>query len=87
VRFLLSFNTQVMEENEINVVSNVEFADMDSAELKKMASMTVYVVQTGDTLWKIAKRYNTAMDELESVNGIEGNRVVPGQKLLVLKKV
>jgi LysM repeat protein len=48
----------------------------------------VYVVQAGDTLWKIAKRYNTAIDELLAVNDIEHpSRMTVGQKLLILKVV
>ncbi len=87
VRFLLTFNTQVIEEKETNVITGINFNDMDADELANMASMTVYVVQSTDTLWKIAKRYNTPLDELLSVNEIENPaRVTPGQKLLILKK-
>jgi len=87
VRFQLSFNTQVIEEQEVHVVNHIAFDDMDMSELDKMASMTVYIVQNGDTLWTIAKRYNTAIDELLSVNETEGHKIVPGQKLLIMKKV
>ena len=87
VRFQLSFNAQVIEEQEVHVINHVTFEDMDMAELDKMASMTVYIVQKEDTLWTIAKRYNTAIDELMSVNELEGHLIVPGQKLLILKKV
>jgi hypothetical protein len=88
VRFLLTFNTFVSEEKEVNIINNIEFTDMDPSILNGMASMTVYVVQPGDTLWKIAKRYNTAIDELLSVNDIENpTKIFNGQKLLILKKI
>ena len=87
VRFQLSFNAQVIEEQEVHVINHVAFEDMDMAELDKMASMTVYIVQKDDTLWTIAKRYNTAIDELMAVNDLEGHKIVQGQKLLILKKV
>jgi len=87
VRFQLTFNAQVTEEKEVHVINHIEFSDMDLEELDKMASMTVYVVQSGDTLWTIAKRYNTAIDELVSVNELDGHSLSPGQKLLILKKV
>ena len=61
---------------------------MDRAEIDGMASMTVYVIQPGDTLWKVAKRYNTSIDEILAINDIEDpDRVYPGQKLLILKKI
>ena len=87
VRFQLSFNVQVIEEQEVHVINHIAFEDMDMSELDKMASMTVYIVQNGDTLWTIAKRYNTSIDELMSVNELEGHKVGAGQKLLILKKV
>ena len=87
IRLQLSFNAQVIEEQEIHVINHIDFDDMDMSELDKMASMTVYIVQNGDTLWTIAKRYNTPIDELLSINELEGHKIVPGQKLLILKKV
>jgi len=51
---------------------------------KKRASITIYVVQSGDTLWKIAKKYNTTMQEVARVNGIEDSNVIKvSQKLII----
>ncbi|MDR1638769.1 MAG: DUF3794 domain-containing protein [Clostridiales bacterium] len=87
VRFLLTFNTQVVEEKTVEVISDVEFVPLDQSYLDNMASLTVYIVQPGDSLWKIAKKYNTSIDEMLSVNDIDNPaKVYPGQKLLILKK-
>ena len=87
VRFLLTFNTQVIEEEEARIIHNIEFADLSPETLAGMASMTVYIVQQGDTLWKIAKKYNTAIDELLAINDIEHpGKITPEQKLLILKR-
>jgi len=87
VRFQLNFNVQVIEDQEVHVINHITFEDMDMSDLDKMSSMTVYIVQNGDTLWTIAKRYNTSIDELLSVNELEGHKINSGQKLLILKKV
>ena len=51
---------------------------------KKKASITIYVVQSGDTLWKIAKKYNTTMQEVARVNQIEDPNVIKvSQKLII----
>lgn len=51
---------------------------------KKNASVTIYVVQNGDSLWKIAKRYSTTVDNLLGVNEIEDQNVIsPGQKIII----
>ena len=87
VRFQLTFSTQVVSEEETEIIGDVEITDMDPEVLAGQPSMTVYVVQPGDSLWKIAKRYNTPLDELLAVNELDGpGRVAPGQKLLMMKK-
>ena len=47
-----------------------------------------YVVQSGDTLWDLAKKFNTTVDDIVELNDIENpDLIYPGQKLLILKKV
>jgi LysM repeat protein len=55
---------------------------------KKKASITIYVVQSGDTLWKIAKKYNTTILEIARVNQIEDPNVIKvSQKLIIPGRV
>ncbi|MDR1687720.1 MAG: DUF3794 domain-containing protein [Clostridiales bacterium] len=87
LRFLLCFNTSVSEELECSMITDIEFTEMDKEQLDKMPSMIIYVVQQGDTLWKIAKKYNTTIDELSSINEIDSpSKIYAGQKFLVLKR-
>ncbi|MCL2604197.1 MAG: DUF3794 domain-containing protein [Defluviitaleaceae bacterium] len=86
-RFMLTFNTQVIEEEEARIINDISFANFDDSVMNAMASMTVYVAQSGDNLWHIAKRYNVPLDELLAVNDIEyAAKLMPGHKLLILKK-
>jgi hypothetical protein len=88
LKFSLSFNTQVSQELETNFIIDVNFQALDSEFLENMSSMTIYVVAKGDTMWSIAKRYNTSIDEIMAVNDIENpSKLAIGQKLLILKKV
>lgn len=51
-----------------------------------MAGAVIYMVQKGDSLWKIAKRYRTTVDDILAVNEIENPEMIyPGQKLLIIK--
>lgn len=48
------------------------------------AEQTVYVVQSGDSLWKIAESYGISVDALVEANGISRDDVIhPGQKLII----
>ncbi|MCL2363586.1 MAG: DUF3794 domain-containing protein [Defluviitaleaceae bacterium] len=85
VRFMLTFNTRVIHETEARIINNVSITDPDEIN-RNDASLIVYLVQNDDTLWSIAKRYNTPLDTLLSTNGIEANApLTPGQKLLLVK--
>ena len=42
-----------------------------------------YVVQNGDSLWKIANKYGITVDELKSLNGLTSNNLTVGQILEV----
>ena len=42
-----------------------------------------YVVQSGDSLWKIANKYGITVDELKSLNGLTSNNLSVGQILEV----
>jgi LysM repeat protein len=52
-------------------------------------SMLFYLVQPGDTLWKIARRYNTTMDSITIENRVidPEKEIIPGKKLLIPKKL
>lgn len=40
-----------------------------------------YTVRSGDSLWSLAKRYDTTVDRIKRDNGLGGNTLQPGQHL------
>ena len=45
-------------------------------------------MKKGDTLWNIAKRYGSTVDDIVRTNGIENeNMIIPGQKLFIPRYV
>ncbi|MCG1027002.1 LysM peptidoglycan-binding domain-containing protein [Virgibacillus halodenitrificans] len=43
------------------------------------ADAASYKVQSGDSLWSIAQKYNTSISQLRSINGISGDLIFPNQ--------
>lgn len=47
-------------------------------------SIIMYIVKKGDSLWKIAKRFGSTIDDIVRANGIEDeNKIDVGQKLFI----
>ena len=67
-------------------MTNVSEQPLDYEELQKIPGIVGYIVKDGDTLWSIAKRYFTTVDDIRDQNeGIE--EVKPGDKLLIVKEI
>ena len=50
------------------------------------ASTGDYIVEPGDTLWNISKRFNITVDELKAANNLETNLLSVGQVLVIPNK-
>ena len=42
-----------------------------------------YIVQRGDTLYSISKKFNVSINKLKELNNLESNTILPGQKLII----
>jgi N-acetylmuramoyl-L-alanine amidase len=47
---------------------------------------SVHWVSKGESLWLISQWYKTPMDQIRSYNGLSGNAIFPGQKLVIPDK-
>jgi len=74
----------ILTQNETETfVTAVSLSEKENAE--KTSSITVYFVQNGESLWDIAKRYETSVDLICEANGIKQTDSVSGKKLIVPK--
>jgi LysM repeat protein len=48
-----------------------------------LADSQTYVVQPGDTIFKISVRFGVSMDAIRAANGISGNLIYSGQTLII----
>ena len=64
--------------------AKVETKSQPKSEPAPKPSFTTYTVRKGDTLWEIAQKYKTTVNELVRLNKIKNpNLIYPGQKLKV----
>ena len=77
----LEVNTKSYRNSNINIIDQIENTGEKEQE---DYSVIMYIVKKGDTLWEIAKRFNTTVDEIVRVNGIENPDVLDvGQKIFI----
>ncbi len=87
LKLILGCTAKVYGKNSIDVVKAVEETDI-SENIKNMPSIVIYTVQNNDTLWKIAKRYNTTAENIVEINDMEEeNNIKPGMKILIPKRM
>ncbi|NGX57917.1 MAG: D-gamma-glutamyl-meso-diaminopimelic acid endopeptidase CwlS [Chlamydiae bacterium] len=60
-----------------------QLARMQVAEPAREKREMLYVVQEGDSLWKIARLHGIQVDELKSCNQLESDRICPGKILKI----
>ncbi|QUH25330.1 DUF3794 and LysM peptidoglycan-binding domain-containing protein [Serpentinicella alkaliphila] len=69
----------------VEVVSGVEELD-EIKNLSQKPSLTIYFYQKGDSLWKVAKRYNTTVKQLMETNNIDSPEDVKAGDHLIIEK-
>lgn len=80
---VVSVETRLHRNVNVNLVSNVQ---EDGNRENQDYSLIIYIVQKGDTMWKIAKEFGTTVDEISKVNNFdESAQITCGQKLFICK--
>jgi len=79
------YNTSV---DEIKKLNNLTSNNLSIGQVLKLPSqntsntdIVTYTVKSGDSLWNIAGRYNTTVDEIKSLNNLTNNNLSIGQVL------
>ena len=68
VKVDILFNISLSKSTEINVIDDIKEEENRNVN---SCSLVIYYVKEGDTLWKIAKRFGSTVEEIARINGIE----------------
>lgn len=83
VKANIQINSKVLFAVNKEIVSDIKESEEEEQQPKK-ASITIYVIGKGDTLWNLAKKYKTTIEKIKEMNELEDeNLLIPGEKLLI----
>ena len=82
IKATIILSGKILYEVNKEFISDIVEEEGDMPE--KKASITIYVVGAGDTLWDLAKKYNTTVSDLIKINKVEDTEhIEEGQKLII----
>ncbi|MBQ9658069.1 MAG: DUF3794 domain-containing protein [Clostridia bacterium] len=78
------FDVNAYENQQLNIIDEID----EEEDSMQDYSVIVYIVKKGDTLWEIAKRFKTTVDDIVRVNGIENpDQILAGEKIYIPRTV
>ena len=81
----MQFNIGISKTEKISIIDDLEVKE---CRQNNIYSMIIYFVKPGDTLWKIAKKFRSTVEDIARVNGIEDeNKIYVGQQLYIPKYI
>lgn len=87
VKAVVSLDLLVLQPVEQTVIRQVTLEPLDEEKLRQSPGIVGYLVQEGDTLWDIAKRFRTTMGKIREGNNLTGETVSPGDCLILMKEI
>ena len=74
--------TTILEKNlDVQIIDEIK---QDESRFLNTYSMVIYLVKPGDTLWKIAKKFGSTIEEIARINGIEIiDKINVGEQLFI----
>lgn len=87
IKAIIALDILVLQPVCETVVTNVTVEPIDFQKLQQLPGIVGYIVQPGDSLWSIARRFHTTVDNIMNTNGLTDSQVQPGQRLILIKEV
>ncbi len=86
VKAVLAFDAFLRRPVSAEVITSVELRPADPEKLRKSPGIVGHIVQSGEDLWGLAKKYMTTVESIMKTNGLESEKIKTGDKLLIFKE-
>ena len=86
VKAEISLDTIAFQRQTGKAIVDAKELPFDEEAFSKLPGMVVYIVKKGDTLWNIAKKYDTTVQHLVEMNDLESEEVRGGERIFIAKE-
>jgi len=86
-KITLSLCALVFTGNTQYAITGITENPLDMKKFNDMPGLAGFIAGPGDTLWDIAKEYNTTPESIMELNGLASNQINKGDRLLLMKIV
>ncbi len=80
---LFIYDHEVVAPNQVKSKVEETVAEIEVLESKNSNKAGVYVVQKGDTLYSLSKRFNTTVENIKEINNLKDNSLSIGQEIKI----
>lgn len=80
---LFIYDHEVVAPNQVKSKVEETVAEIELLESKNSNKAEVYVVQKGDTLYSLSKRFNTTVENIKEINNLKDNSLSIGQEIKI----
>lgn len=87
VKMVISLDASIFKSENIQVVTQVREEPLDFEKIEAMPGMTGHVIEEGDSIWTLAKKYYASPEDIREVNGLKGDELPVGQPILIMKNM
>lgn len=86
IRAMLNCSALVLGKQTLSLVQDIREKPLDPAKIRNLPGIVCCRIQPGDTLWELAKKYYTTVEDIRTLNGLE-SEPEPGRNVFLVKKV
>ena len=87
IKAVVSLDLLVLQPVSQPVIVEAMERPLDMEKLQALPGIVGYIVQNGDTMWDVAKRFNTTVEHVMKANGLTSDQVKTGDRILLVKDV
>lgn len=86
IKAVLAFDIFLRKIVPVEMITEVRIEPLDMETLAGRPGIVGHIVQEGEDIWGLAKKYMTTVEGIMEVNGLESQNITPGDKLLIFKE-